>query len=67
MSQCDKLNIVAQPGLQFDYNNVTDLYDRVSEDKGHRGRNGSGRGAAATWNGMALIFPPQNFSEYRNK
>ena len=65
ISQCDRVNIMAQPGLKFDYNNTTHLYDRPREGKGHRGRNGSGRGAAATWNGSQLSLPVQNFSEYK--
>ena len=61
----DRMNIVAMQGLQFSYNQKTDLYDIVTECKGHRKRNGSGVGCADVWNGATKFFRQQDWSSYR--
>lgn len=57
-------NIVALQGLQFNYNESTDRFDVVTECRGHRKRNGSGRGAAVVWNGNQKYLPVQKWNEY---
>jgi hypothetical protein len=59
-----RINITALQGHQFDYNPVSNRYDIVTECAGHRGRNGSGRGAAAVWNGQDKMLPVQNWNDY---
>lgn len=61
----DRMNVVAMQGLQFSYNPKTDLYDIVTECKGHRKRNGSGVGCADVWNGATKFFRQQDWSSYR--
>lgn len=61
----DRMNVVALQGLQFNYNTSTCMFDKVIECKGHRKANGSGRGCADVWNGIAKYFTPQDYASYR--
>lgn len=63
LDQADRPNILAFPGLQFDYSPATHLYDVVSEGTGHR-KGGVGRGTKDIWNRKVQLFPTQNWASY---
>ncbi len=64
LSRASRVNVVAFQGLQFDYNPSSRHYDIVTECRGHRGRDGNGRGAAAIWDGQDKFFKKQEWSQY---